>query len=221
LRFSQEHKFIFIASPKTGTSSVHKFLDDNFTGLEKWCAIRNGEQVKVRGHSTAREIKFILQNEYNNYKTFAFVRNPYAKLVSGYFFYKKGGKVSIMNKKYSIKNIIIEKAKSIIANVLPFKIWSVLYPYKSNFEYITDNNGRIIVDYIGRTEFLEVDLNIILKLIGIKKEEVIFPKLNSSGSRDFEKYFRSKWHKKLIDFKIRKDIKINSIIEEGFGINKL
>lgn len=208
MRFSQQHKFIFIASPKTGTSSIHKFLDENFDNLEKWCVIKDGKSIKVRGHATALELRNVLKDEYDSYKKFAFIRNPYSKLLSSYFFLKKGGKQKTMGIKLTMKQRLIVGAKSFFVHLLPFKIWSIIYPYKSNYEYITDKNGELIIDYVGDFEKLENDLFSILDDIGLKNiDKSNFPFINKSGAYNYNHYFKSKWFKRIIDFKLRKDLK--------------
>ena len=67
---------IFIHIPKCAGVSVSKALFGNLAG----------------GHSRVVDYQLVFNsNEYSNYFKFTFVRNPWDRLVSAFFFLKKGG----------------------------------------------------------------------------------------------------------------------------------
>jgi hypothetical protein len=91
---SHEYKFIFIKTRKTAGSSIEKILLENLKGTdyifggmppEKMDPI-NAPYCEHKGY------KWISKNypkEWDNYFTFAVERNPWDRLVSAYFWYKK------------------------------------------------------------------------------------------------------------------------------------
>lgn len=70
--FSEEHQKVFIHIPKTGGTSIRKYLFGS----------DNGGHVRL----------IDLPKEYHNYDSFAFVRNPYSRVLSVYNFLKNGAK---------------------------------------------------------------------------------------------------------------------------------
>ena len=72
---SNEHKTIFVHIPKTAGTSVK--------------GIFSKEHERPFPHKTIHEIKEKNPKEYNSYKKFAVVRNPYDRMVSWYAFQKR------------------------------------------------------------------------------------------------------------------------------------
>ena len=96
---SHKHKFIFIAVPKAGSNTarllLRPFLDEKID-IEQ-CALfgqkhSNFAQLKniAHGHITAMQIKNIIGKKmFKNYFKFAFIRNPYDRFISTYFFFNR------------------------------------------------------------------------------------------------------------------------------------
>tara|TARA_Y100001954_G_C15789923_1_gene594514 strand:+ start:1477 stop:2163 length:687 start_codon:yes stop_codon:yes gene_type:complete len=215
--YSKKYKLLFIASPKTGTVSIHEALekiDQNGSRriIEISDKVISGKELDqgIIGHARAREIKKALgANQYISLNTMAFIRNPYSKLVSSYFF-NRSNSVSqafkIKGNKNKLKRSINYFLTTFFAKILPFKIWALFYPYRSNMSYLTDYDGSLIIDHIGRTEFLNEDFQSIMKKLGINTKDVIVGKKNVSNHKAFEKYFKSNWFKYLIYKKLKSDI---------------
>lgn len=223
--YSKKYNLLFIASPKTGTVSVHEALEKmDPTGSRRYIEINNMKisgmdlEQGIIGHARARELrKAIGPYNYDNLNTMAFVRNPYAKLVSSYFF----------NKKNKLSQAFINKGKKnkfnrslrlflsvLIAKVLPFEIWAFIYPYRSNLSYITDYDGQVIVKHIGRTESLNDDFHKIMDQLEIQSEHILVGKKNTSSHNEHIQYFKSKWFKNKMYKKMKEDIDFyNNICE--------
>ena len=75
-----ERKTIFVHIPKNAGTSVKNFLTEN-------------KVPRVNKHKTIHDIKRENPEEYNSYKKFAVVRNPYERMVSWYA-YINGYRVS-------------------------------------------------------------------------------------------------------------------------------
>jgi len=215
--FSNTFNLLFIASPKTGTVSIHEALENlDQKGERRKIKIGNKEITSkdldqgIIGHARARELKKALGDDnYNKLHTIAFVRNPYSKLVSSYFFLKSGSLITALYKKgskHKIKRALNSFLSALFAKILPFKIWALLYPYRSNISYLTDYDGNLIVKHIGRTEYLAEDFHSIMKSLNIDTKGIHVGKKNTSNHKTYENYFKSVWFKKKMYKKMKLDI---------------
>lgn len=199
---SYENRYIFIAVPKTGTTSIQKLLLESDPTARNYGIEINGRHYSFGEHDTALQIKSELGDLYSEFRTFGFIRHPYSRIVSSYFFYEQGGKrLDKRNKKR-----ILRELRFLTAKVLPIKIWSVLYPYKSNKEYFIDRDGNVIVDNIGIFENLDKDFLKIADKIGIPISADKIPHSNRSKHEGKDEYFTNKLHEYLIDLKIGNDL---------------
>ena len=73
-------------------------------------------------------------------------------------------------------------------------------------DYIADEDGKIIIDFVGRYERLSNDFNQVCKLLGIS---TLLPHLNKSSSKDYRLYYNDKTSEMVQDV-FRDDI-------ESFG----
>ena len=201
---SEQNKYIYLASPKTGTSSVEIFLLDQDPTAFKNKIIIDGKLLTFKGHATAKNIKEKLQADFNNYRVIGFVRHPYSRLVSSYFFYKQRGKIDLVNPK---KRGLIHKLKYLSAKILPFKVWALVYPYKSNKEFFVDDENKIIVTQIGLFENLNMDLEKILKKLNLNLDVSKLKEINKSNHESVDTYFKNGLFRKLINIKIKEDLK--------------
>ena len=81
MRISHKHKFIFFAPPKTASSSVRKSLNP-FSDIRS-CGVDEEDEFYYHVKPTKLKIYFKNQNwNWKNYYKFAFVRNPWSRLVS-------------------------------------------------------------------------------------------------------------------------------------------
>lgn len=185
---SSQKKFLFIHIPKSAGTSVTAALQDfsdrpeevwinrllskvginvNWFGPNHW--------VRGRKHSTARQVKFMYSDSvFKDYYKFAFVRNPWALLVSYYHYIKS-------NKEHH------RSAK--VNNIDSFESY-IRYEIKRNkinqSRFVTDSYGNELVDFVGRFESLENDLGVIFDRLGVEAE---LPHINSSKHRDYRDYY--------------------------------
>ncbi len=185
---SSKNKFLFIHIPKSAGTSVtvalKKFSDSpedvwinrllarvginvNWIGPFHW--------IRGRKHSTARQMKMMYSDSiFNEYYKFAFVRNPWALLVS-YYHYIKSNEHHHRSKK--------------VGNIDSFESY-IRYEIKRNkinqSRFVTDSPGNDLVDFVGRFESLEKDLGTIFERLGIESE---MPHINSSTHNDYRQYY--------------------------------
>ncbi|MCR9289869.1 MAG: hypothetical protein NXI23_21045 [Bacteroidetes bacterium] len=182
--------------------STEKFIQAIDESVLRNRILKNNEKIAVRGHSTALDIKHAMGNSFDEFKKIAIVRHPYSKMVSSYFFYKNGKPITEGN--HNPYPVYLRMA---FAKVMPFVLWSLLYPYKSNMGHLVDKKGNLLVDYIGSLENLSEDiLSILQDKIGLDCTNSNFPHTNKSKHKDYTDYFRFPFHKRLIDWKIKKDL---------------
>ena len=170
---SHKHKTIFVHIPKVAGQSIEMlFLKDQ--GLD-WSSReqlllrpkRPSEKGPARlAHLTARqyvELGYTDQATFDSYFTFAFVRNPYKRLLS---FYKYLGYASVISLDGFIKKVLPEKLEKKDFFFLP------------QYDYLYEQE-KLLVDFIGKLEHIDRDIQTVYSRAGIKK--VKLPHVNKSG----------------------------------------
>ena len=161
LRQIKSNGFWFVDIPRTSSSSIRTELARQFGSIYgkenlldqrlKIVTDRRRQSMQSLGivdHSTAQHIKNVLGSKawYDLY-TFALVRNPWDRMVSLYFYRLKRGQidsglsfrdyiVQLRTPRYSVKGSMHSRSAY----------------YYSASEYICDQNGALMVDYVGRYE---------------------------------------------------------------------
>tara|TARA_B100000029_G_C17452741_1_gene915566 strand:+ start:45 stop:671 length:627 start_codon:yes stop_codon:yes gene_type:complete len=198
-------KIIFIHIHKVAGKSISTAMENNyipkliqnneyFRWKYKKYFLRNTIFTKrdsLTTHSYAVDYKNYLKKDYKNFFSFAFVRNPLDWQVSMYFYMKNatGHPQHNLINKMSF-NEYIE--------------WRCLNEVTFQKDYLVDNNGKLIVDFIGRYENLLLDIRKIEKQSGL-----IFnlPHLNRSNHENYLKYY-NKSSKDLIYKYFKKDFEM-------------
>ena len=173
-----EYRCIFIHIPKTAGQSVEQvFLDlldmswetrgellmypnyDPTVGPPRLAHLRAQEYVSF-GH--------VPPDIYASYFKFAFVRNPWSRVVSMY-------KYLGFSKECSFKTFVNRH--------LSTELWSDMYWFvRPQYEYLINDDGDMLVDYIGRTESLQSHFDEICIRLGFSPPEL--PHRNSSENRN-------------------------------------
>lgn len=195
---SDSRKFIFIAIPKTGTHSVRNVLRDYSTdehvgtggGVSTPHQSRFKEFKSIsHGHLTIRQLSSVVNLK--PYFTFCVFRNPYSRAVSLWAFCTRN-----MNVKPNILTFF--KSNHRMFNGILFKPQSY---------FITDEDGKVCIDYVIRFEDYQNGLNHVLKHLNIQPAQL--PKINQSTHDYYQKYYDE--HPKLkeiIKTRYAKDIEI-------------
>ena len=157
-------------------------------------------------HAKAFEIKEKLENEiFDSYYKFSFVRNPFDFLVSLYFYINP-------SKRYRIRS------KAIDMEFKDFVKWHISVNHPCQVDFITDpNDGKMLVDYIGRFETLEKDIAIIRKRLNIKTGGSVKHKNPSIHrlSKDYKVYYDQE-SRKLVENHYQRDLSLLGYSFNGF-----
>lgn len=208
---SYTHKFIFFHVAKVAGTSIREALKDYAQEPDKFKIARPPKMLKGKPnplyemwfnsfwHAKAKDAKKELSPEiYNDFYKFAFVRNPWSWQVSMYNFMIKE-KIYENNRPW----VTFEEYLEWVA------ITKKPYPMgtpKLQKDNITDTNGEIIVDFIGRYEDLAQDFQAVCNVLNLQAS---LPHVNQSShtQRDYREYYNEKT-KKLVAEQFEEDIKL-------------
>lgn len=217
---SEDGGFIFISNPKTGTSSFQRSIlkIDKSAKLNKFFI--NGNNFHIAEHSNLNKIIRVTGYKHEKYIKIVFIRDIYEKAVSSYFFYVNGkpltrGKLLNYANSFSVFIRAIKTQLSVlIARILPFSIWSLVWPIKRNSKYILDSNNNIRVNYIANTESLSEDIYTILKAIDYPYiENLQLNKTNTSNHKKTDEYFTLRLHRVMFKIKYKKEIQLFNMVK--------
>lgn len=151
------------------------------------------------------------KKDFNNYFKFAFVRNPFTRLISAYEFLKQGGggpadaKIAQTVKPYkSLEDFVLNYLTPATAKTNRY--------FRPQHYFICDSDNRLLTDYLGRFETIEKDYEYISNKIGVGEP---LQKLNVTKSKrlPYEQYYTS-------DAMIKKVISIYKKDFELLGYSK-
>jgi hypothetical protein len=170
------YKCVFIHIPKNAGQSIeHAFLD--LMGLT-WetrapLLLRSNDKPELGpprlSHLTARqyvECKYISPDLFEAYFKFAFVRNPWDRMVSMYKWHS-------YNRICTFKDFVFREFEN---DLWRTKRWFVC----PQTDYLCDASGNLIVDFVGRYENLQSDFNHVCEQLGLPP--ILIPHLNSNRS---------------------------------------
>lgn len=197
MRISHKYKFVFISVPRSASTTCRKILD-KYSDIKSTHITKIDESFPFYHHITAKEVKKIFEEkgwEWDEYRKFCLVRNPFDRIVSLYFLTKRittGGDIE-RTFMFNLSNYI----KSTFKPKLKFKDFVLRLNEKNRLyapitEYINDNNGNIIVNDIILYENMNVDLPNYLSEIGINIDNNGIDLNNESKARqNYQNYFDS------------------------------
>lgn len=206
---SHKHNFIFIHIPKCAGSSIKDFYFDkpkldwkvpNYELLYGWCPKR---KIHLQ-HATSQqllELDLIKPEVWEDYFKFTFTRNPYDRAVSDYFWLQKDRNIKGKFKDYITKSGVF---KSVLRdNSIKEYRGDHLQQQTDFFEF----SGQYNLNYIGRFEHLESNIQKINNQLRLSKSFNIHSKKNLNRKRHYS-FFYTKSEQKLVDTHFDNDIKV-------------
>jgi len=186
-------KFIYIDIVKTASTSIRKILakeggiDKHHCFLNKTC-VDNPLKRNISSDGTWLNHKLNLDEYYK----FAFVRNPWDRLVSLFFF---GEQQKRKWARLSFNAFATRECTNILDGI-----------YNTNskpmIEWIRDDDRNILVDYIGKFESLTTDWENVKLALNISNN---LPHIKRSNHLNYRTYY-TKELKKLVDQAYKEDI---------------
>lgn len=183
---SHSHKVVFVHVPKVAGQSIeHMFLQQ--LGLD-WehrdSLLLRKKEAHEKGperlaHLTAQQyvaLGYIEKVKFESYFKFSFVREPYKRVFSFYNFLGYSRVISL---------------RTFIKKVLPEKLKQKDFFFLSQYDYLYSKEGKLLVDYVGRLENINEDIQQVITQIGLEKASL--PHVNKSKG-EWRRAFRILWN---------------------------
>lgn len=187
---SPKYKFVFIANPKTGTATVHQQLIQCIDDKEKIIGYKfpvDDKDLLNCKHVSCPQLQN-LHPEFNDYYKFAFVRNSWAQVLSWYFFCKSSKDPSRNTTNISFHQFLIDKEYR-------YRVWGAWPKYHHQIQQCVFTKG---CDFVGRTENIQSDFNIICDKIGIPHQEL--GQANKTEHKHYTEYYNDETMKIVADY---------------------
>jgi len=207
---SHELKCVFVHIPRTGGTSIERALGffhdwkiESRTAM--FGLIQSAdllEKVSVSNflqHATAQEVWTILPPRCADYFSFAFVRNPWDRMVSIFCRKDPNLVVSAAQAGIDLTSLSFEQFLNIVRTVNHVHLMP-------QAKFILDVRGSCLVDFVGRFERLEEDFMTIADRLHIA---VKLERYNRSVHKDYREYYSGQ-SRQLVAQLYREDI-------EAFG----
>lgn len=191
---SDQHKFIFVHTPKCAGSSVKRVL-------RTACS---GEFRHNNWHFTIQELRNLLAKEpkdHSRYFKFSFTRNPYARLVSAFNYSANNIKnpgnyhwnhyrdsYTVLQKYTSISDDPVVNFRHFVASQDFSRIFDPSFPvhFVPQYRFFTID-GCIAVDYLGNTENFDESIGLIFQRLGMDHPDI--PHENKSNYIPYQAFY--------------------------------
>lgn len=192
---SKKHKFIFIHVPKCGGSTIFRCLKDHYFGLgdmptasapsKDWIIGRNKKEELnlkedwVSQHATLKDIQQNLNEDLADYYKFAFVRNPWDRMVSFWKYqYKYYGSFKHFMK-MEVKGGDVQSRR------------------------LRNSQGKMVINFIGRFENLREDYLSVCKELDIPCGKLRH--VNKTNHKHYTEYYDNETIS-IVEKKFQEDI---------------
>ncbi|MEM7233719.1 MAG: sulfotransferase family 2 domain-containing protein [Planctomycetota bacterium] len=200
---SDEKKFIFVHVPKTGGSSMSQALQPVslerqssrwYSLLRKFGLPRDYRKFRFLTHGHLRSVERIMPPEiYKEYFKFAFVRNPWDRLVSEYN--------ALMHQPNNRRYRRVAKLDG-FKGYLEYEAPRIV---DSQVDMLLDSRGEIGVDFVGRFENLAADFQHVCERVGLETDLGHVNAHKHASYRTFytdetREFVRKYWHRDIEAF---------------------
>lgn len=185
---SKSRKFLFVHIQKTAGRSFEAVLKDNISDLENFMGT----------HDHALWAKDKLADSWDDFYKVGFVRNPWDRLVSWYTMIKEKGTMTWKKRIFGMRRYN-DLTQYVLTNSNSFEEFvynctdtiddidgrkSILY---NQLDYLSDAEGNLIVDFVGRFENIAEDSKKVFEYLGFPQASL--PHKNSSRHKNYRTYY--------------------------------
>ncbi|MAH67200.1 MAG: chondroitin 4-O-sulfotransferase [Phycisphaerae bacterium] len=166
---------IFVHVPKCGGSAIGKSL----FGTDKV------------GHLSLRQYRVMYgARDFERLFRFAFVRNPWDRLVSAFHYLKDGG-VNEYDARWFDKNLAaFEDFGTFVREwVRGRELGKTYWHFVPQHDFLCIENGRMALDFLGRLESVEEDLSRLVEMLGVDPVAPLVRLNPSKRRRDWRSYY--------------------------------
>jgi hypothetical protein len=180
---SPNHKYVFVAVPKTGTHAVRQALrphmgagDMEQVGLFVKRQFPIADLAKLgHGHISLEQLRtFMDPAKFAEYFKFAFVRNPFDRFVSYCSFVTREGNAFKTDPKRVMRRMLAEPPSEHV----------LFWPQNT---FLVDGAGNLLTDYVGRVETMQQSFEFIASKIGIPPVQL--EKVNATERSAYRDYY--------------------------------
>lgn len=183
---SHSHRFLFVHTIRAGGTSVVRALEPYAHRppegranklLSKLGLVRDPDRIRLREHETALGARKLLPAElWEAYFKFAFVRNPWSWLVSVWM---------------RLRTTESHRHHAAVAPLdFPAYVdWEVGRNQRHQHAFVCDDEGRLIVDFVGRLESLRRDFDQVCRRIGVTGVKLPHEGARKREHSDYRAYY--------------------------------
>ncbi len=185
---SYSHDFVFVHVPKTGGSSITQALNPYANQPAQYLINRLLDRLGIhvnylgsqrmrrfRTHATAMQLRRHLPAKvYNGFFKFAFVRNPWDRMVSYYSFL--AGRPNHHRHQRVVS----------LGGFREYLLYEIARSKTTQKSILSDQSGQLIVNFVGRFESLRTDFAQICRHLGIPFQ---LEHVNKTIHRDYREYY--------------------------------
>lgn len=197
---SDKHAVIFIHIPKTAGESISNAIASEDPGA-KVDRFGPSGAASIGKHSTAMEVRNVIGGDaFAGYFKFAFVRNPWDQAVSFYNHLRKPLYLrefmgQLLHPHNACRTALTHSFGDWVREIYENKQFqdemtrshAPLNHFKNQSEWLCDERGNLLVDYVGRYESLDADLAYVAKRTALRFGNL--PRYNESRREHYRTYY--------------------------------
>lgn len=192
---SHELRCIFVHVQKTGGSSIRGAL--------------RMAQFDAHKHRFAAELRTIYGAEtWNHYFKFAFVRNPWDRLVSWWEMMRRNA--ALGRPRNGFQRFCMERARTFpeflqLCDAEYQDADGSKWIYRNQIDYLSDSDGTLLVDFVGRFEQLQLDFSRVAAHLDVPP--IGLPHVNGTVRRPYAGYYSAEL-RDLVAARYARDIEV-------------
>lgn len=189
--------------PKNGGTTITTMLKRNsFFGRRV-----NEADERESGHETIVEFLDLLGDRADEYFKFSFVRNPWDRFVSAYHYVcQRRPEMDIVTSHDTFADFVKEFAAS------RDRFLGLRY-FRPQWAYLIDDRGECPLDFVGRFERFDADVETVLKRLGLRRRLMRHRKPTRRG--DYRSYYNDETRDAIADVYARDVTEFGYSFDDG------